>query len=111
LNPVGEQQDHDRGRAQHLDRLEDRDDPTPIGAIGQRATHQREQQHRRVHGERIEPDQERRRAQIEQQPRLRDLLCPGSDARKQAGEPEAAETPGRQQPQRFAEPFDQRHAW
>ena len=108
LEPAGDQQHDDRGRAQHLDRLEQRDHAPAIGAIGERAADQRQQPHRRVHRERVEPDQERRRAEGEQQPRLRDLLGPGADAREQAGEPERAEAPRREQAKRVAERLGRR---
>ena len=71
-------------------------------AIGEHAADQRQQPHRRVHRERVEPDQERRRAEREQQPRLGDLLRPGADAREQAREPERAEAPRREQAERLA---------
>ena len=55
LDQASDEQHDDRSRAQHLDRLEERDHPAAIGAIGEHAADQGEQPHRRVHRERVEP--------------------------------------------------------
>ena len=100
MYPTGQQQYDDQRRAKHLDGLEKRDDAASVGAIRERAAGQGQRPDRRVHGERIEPDQERGGAQAQQQPGLGDLLRPASDIRQQRRQPEGTEPTRRQQPQR-----------
>ena len=101
-NLPGHQQRDDRDRAQQLDRLEQRDHASSIEAIGQRAAEQRQQPGRRGRREGIEPDEKRRCAEREQEPRLRDLLGPRADARQQTGEPEGPKTARSEQLERSA---------
>ena len=68
--PARHEQHDEQDRAQHLDRLEQRDHAPAVVAIGEEATRERQQPRRRAHRERVEPDQERRRAEAQQQPRL-----------------------------------------
>ena len=76
--PAEQQGDHDQ-RAQHLHRLEQHDDAPAISAVRQHAADQGQQQHRHIHGERVQPDQAGRCADGEQQPGLGDLLRPAAD--------------------------------
>ena len=99
---AGDQQDDDRGRAQHLDRLEERDHPSAIGAIGE-APPTRVRSNTGAFMANDRARQERRRAERQEEPRLRDLLGPGADAREQAREPEGAEAPRPEQAERVAE--------
>ena len=85
-------------------RLEQRDHPTPIGVVGEHAADQREHPLRRIEHERVEPDHERRRAEIEQQPRLCDLLRPEPEVRQQRREPQRAESARPEQRERPVEP-------
>jgi len=61
-----------------------------------------EQPNRRAECERVEPDDERRGTETEQEPRLRNLLRPGADVRQQAGEAEGAAPLRAEQTQRVA---------
>jgi hypothetical protein len=76
-----QQQDDERERTQHLDRLEAGDHAPAIGAIREHAAEQGERPLRRIEHERVEADHEGRRMEVEQEPWLRDLLRPESEVR------------------------------
>ena len=63
----------------------------PIVAIGDDPADQREEQDRQLPEEIVEPEEERRLGQIEDQPGLRDLLHPVADRRGEGAEPQDAE--------------------
>ena len=100
---AGRDEHDERERAQHLERLKPGDHAPPVGVIREHAAEEREQPLRRVEHERVEPDDERRRAEVEEQPRLGDLLRPEAEVRDQRREPERAEPAAREQRERSTE--------
>ena len=74
-----EHQRRQNERGGHLDVLRAEQQTTAIVAIGDDAADQREQQDRQLAEEIIEPEEERRLGEIENQPALRDLLHPRAD--------------------------------
>jgi hypothetical protein len=63
-----------------------------------------------AHGEGIQAEQERRRAQAQQQPWLRHSLRPGSDVGQQTGEPKRAKTSREQKSYRLTKGTDKASA-
>jgi hypothetical protein len=66
--PIKQQCD-DQGRAQHLDRLKNSDDPPAVSAVCERAADQRQEPHLRV-GEGIEADQKWGSSEADEKPWL-----------------------------------------
>ena len=75
----------------HLDVLRAEQQPAAIVAIGDDAADEREQQDRQLPEEIVEPEEERRLGEVEDEPALRDLLHPRADRRGEGAEPEDAE--------------------
>ena len=75
----------------------------PIAAIGHDAADQREQHDRQLAEKGVEPEEERRIGERQNQPVLGDALHPGADAGGEGAEPQDAEIPvgerGRQAPE------------
>ena len=84
-------QRRERERRRHLDVLRAEQQAASIVAIGDDAADQREQQDRQLPEKVVEPEEERRLRQIEDQPALRDLLHPGADRGGEGAEPQDAE--------------------
>ena len=86
-------------RGQHegaggLDELRADQQPAPIVAIGDDAADQRQQQDRQLADEGVEAEPERRAADRQHQPVLRDLLHPRARRRQHVAAPEQAEVAG-----------------
>ena len=80
-----------RERRRHLDELRAEQHVAAIVAIGDDAADQREQQDRQLAEEVVEAEIERRVGQLEDEPRLGDLLHPVADGRGEGAEPQHAE--------------------
>ena len=80
-------------RHRHLDDLRRQHHVPPIAAIGDDAADQREEQDRHFAGEAVEAEIERGRrpGHRDDQPRLRHLLHPRADARRERAEPQQPE--------------------
>ena len=87
----------------HLDPLRHQQQPAPVAAVGHDAADQREQHDRQLAEEGVEPQEERRFGERQNEPGLGDALHPGADAGGEGAEPQDAEIPvgerGRQAPE------------